>query len=353
MQFILALLLCLQPPQIFNATGTYATEAVPLVQPTTVVAAPTGKRYLAMFTATYCGPCQNWKRQQKPRVEAAGYKVIEYEMTVTTNQERYSSRVPRYPAFVVVDWDTGKWVSELVIGGINAETAIGMLEKATPVVSVPVVEPIVTQPSVTTTIPPLAPPIRYIQWPGYGTIDLETYSKNCNCPMCVSIRAMQQDYWRDLKAYQAAMTASSVSLPADKQGCPQATVEAMLDAMQLTTADTLADWGCGDGRILIAAAKRGIRGIGVEIDPSRAAVAVQAVKAAGVSDLVTIETGDALDFDATRVTAVTAYLYPPLLAKLAPKMMQVRIAASPYHQVPGLDMRQIGDVWIYERPTAN
>ena len=357
MRFLILLLLYFQPPQIFSTTGTYATEtATPVVADVVAehaeVAAPVPrKRYLAMFTATYCGPCQTWKKQQKPSVEAAGYAVVEYEMTSAYNKQKYGNRVSSYPTFVVIDYDTGEWLSGPTVGGITAEAAISMLAGAAKVDAPPVIlqKPL----PITVDMPILSSPVRFIKWPGYGTIDLETYSKNCNCPMCVSIRAKQQDYWRDLKAYQAAMTTSAVPLPAEQQGCPAATVEAMLDAMKLTPNDRLADLGCGDGRILIAAAKRGIRGIGVEIDPARAAVAVQAVKDAGVSDLVTIETGDALDFDTTRVTAVTAYLYPPLLARLAPKLMQVRVAASPYHQVPGLDMQQVGDVWIYTRPTAD
>jgi len=360
MQFILAVLVCLQPPQIFNATGDYAPEAataeVVVVKPAEVVVPQTGKRYLAMFTASYCGPCQQWKARQKKDVERRGYTVIEYEMTVSANAQKYGDRVSLYPTFVVVDWDTGKWLSAPAVGSISADTAISMLEKASPAVSTPVVTPVAKQPPVTTvvTTPTLSPPTRYIEWPGWPElIDLETYNRKCDCPMCVDIRAMQKDYWRDLKAYQATTTVMAVPLPADQQGCPATTVEAMLDAMKLTTGDTLADWGCGDGRILIAAARRGIRGIGVEIDPARAAAAVQAVKDAGLSHLVKIETGDALDFDTRRVTAVTAYLYPPLLAKLAPKLMQVRVAASPYHQVPGLDMTQVGDVWIYERPAAD
>lgn len=361
MQFILMLLL-LQPPQIFNATGTYAAthveEAATVAATAAVTAAPqpTGKRYLAMFTAAYCRPCQDWKRDVKGDVERAGYTVIEYDMTVTANQQRYSDRIPRYPGFVVVDWDTGQWLSAPMIGGITADTAIAMLSKAAPVVETPVVQSVIQQAPVTSiaTTPTLSPPSRYIEYPGWPElIDLETYNRNCTCPMCITIRELQKNYWRDLKAYQAAIAVSAVPLPADKQGCPAETIDAMLDSMKLTPADTLADWGCGDGRILIAAARRGIRGIGVEIDPARAAAAVQAVKDAGLSHLVKIETGDALDFDTTRVTAVTAYLYPPLLAKLAPKMMQVRVAASPYHQVPGLDMTQIGDVWIYTRPTAD
>lgn len=355
MQFILMLLL-LQPPQIFTATGVYASPHVE--SPPVVVAAapqPAGRRYLAMFTAQYCTPCQNWKRDVKGVIEQAGYTVVEYDMTVAANQQRYSSRIPRYPGFAVVDWDTGKWLSAPMIGSITADTAIAMLSKAATAVEAPVVQSVIQQPPMLPSVatPMLSPPVRYIEYPGWPEwIDLETYNRNCACPMCVEIRERQKAYWKDLKAYQAAIAVSAVPLPADKQGCPAETVEAMLDAMKLTPDDRLADWGCGDGRILIAAAKRGIPSIGVEIDPARAAVAVQAVKDAGVSDLVTIEIGDALDFDTTRATAVTAYLYPPLLAKLAPKLMQVRVAATPYHQVPGLDMTQVGDVWIYERPVA-
>lgn len=358
MWFLISMVLYFQPPQIFSTTGTYAAETqTPAVADAVVehveVAAPrTRKRYLAMFTASYCGPCQTWKLQQKPRVVAAGYTVVEYEMTSAYNKQKYGSRISSYPTFVVIDWDTGEWLSGQAVGGITAEAAISMLANAARVDAPPV---ILQQPlPVVLDMPILSPPVRWIKWPGYSElIDLETYKRNCDCPMCIDIRARQQAYWRDLKVYQAVMTTSAVPLPAEQQGCPPATVEAMLDAMKLTPDDRLADWGCGDGRILIAAAKRGVPGIGIEIDPARAAVAVQAVKAAGVSDLVTIETGDALDFDTTRVTAVTAYLYPPLLAKLAPKMMQVRVAASPYHQVPGLDMTQVGDVWIYTRPAAD
>ncbi len=100
---------------------------------------------------------------------------------------------------------------------------------------------------------------------------------------------------------------------------------------------------------MIAAARRGIRGIGVELDHTRAEVARQAVKDSGLSHLVSIEQGDARNFDQSRATAITAYLYPTLLSELAPKLRSVRVAASPFHEVPGLAMVQHGDVWLYRR----
>ena len=147
-----------------------------------------------------------------------------------------------------------------------------------------------------------------------------------------------------MRQYQSTPFQSEVG--PDQQGCPAETVEAMLDAIPIESGDTLVDLGCGDGRIVIAAAKRGVRCIGVEIDPARADVARQNVAASGLSELITIETGDALEFDMSRATIATAYLYPPLLEKLSPKLKDMRVVASPFHPVPGLKMSQVADVWI-------
>jgi hypothetical protein len=78
-------------------------------------------------------------------------------------------------------------------------------------------------------------------------------------------------------------------------------------------------------------------------------VARHAVKNAGFDHMITIKIGDALDFDFTEATVATTYLYPPLLAKLSPKLKPLRVVASPYHEIPGLSMTQIGDIWIYRR----
>lgn len=128
-------------------------------------------------------------------------------------------------------------------------------------------------------------------------------------------------------------------------------VQTILDHMPLTAHDVLADLGCGDARILIAAVRRyGCRAIGVEIDKSQALKATAAVEAAGLEDMITIAEGDARDFcpRESGVTAITAYLFPELLAELLPVFQEVRLVASPFHPIPGMPLLyEKDDVFIY------
>lgn len=319
---------------IFKPTGRYAvTVDSPAESPKTVSPDPpsqASRKYLAMFTASWCGPCQDWKRNVLPRLKAAGYHVELIDMDLPSSR-KYLDNISRYPGFVACDWKTGKWLSDVMVGGISFETAAGMLGSP---------QPKLVAKAVTTS---LSPPARYIQWPGWGTIDLETYSRDCNCSMCVSIRSKQQEYWRQMEAFRQSQTA----VPPDQEGCPHAVVDSMLSEISLRAGDVLCDLGCGDGRICIAAARKGIKAIGIEIDPARAETARRNVRAAGLEHLVTIETGDALEFDTGRCTVASAFLYPPLLAKLGPRLKGLRVVASPYHEIPGLKMSRSGDVWIY------
>ena len=399
---LLAAVLCCQFSVSVESVPVFSvTVDSPAESPKTVSPDPpsqASRKYLACFTSKHCGPCQTWKQTVLPRLKAAGYHVELVDMDLPSSR-KYADNISRYPSFVVCDWG-GKWLSDVTIGGISFETAHQMLGP----VSAPVqthrvqsrntadqpanyteaerqknIEHLLTHRThtgkftreyleslsgyelidlhnadhgvptvkgVKTSVPmsvSMSPPARYIQWPGWGQIDLETYNRNCDCSMCVSIRAKQQEYRRQMEAFRQSQT----QVTPDQEGCPHDVVESMLDQIQLRSDDVLADLGCGDGRILLAAGKRGIRGIGVEIDPARAEVARRNVAAAGLEHLVTIETGDALEFDTSRATVVTAYLYPPLLAKLEPKLRGLRVVASPYHEIPGLKMTQAGEVWIY------
>jgi hypothetical protein len=193
-------------------------------------------------------------------------------------------------------------------------------------------------------------PSRYIYRPEWGTIDLETYSRNCNCAMCRGIRSLQAQY-----RSQKAEVASRPS----QEPTPDAMIDRMLDLMRLQKSDVLVDLGCGDGRILIEAVRRaGCRAIGVEIDRGVAETARASVQGAGMSDQIEIVTGDALEFDlrGRGATAVVTYLYPELLAKLSPRLKSVRLVASPYHRIPGLPMTDHDGVWVYRasdvRPVA-
>lgn len=100
-----------------------------------------------------------------------------------------------------------------------------------------------------------------------------------------------------------------------------AAVHGMLELANVTERDTLYDLGSGDGRILIAAARKyGTRGVGIEINPDRIAEARENAREAGVSDLVTFRRADLFEVDIRPATVVTVYLLPETLEELRPKL---------------------------------
>lgn len=246
------------------------------------------------------------------------------------------------------------WPKENVITIAQAKQRFGITVARIPYEFEATVDTV--QPAVQQVVHQRQPPNRYIQWPGWGTIDLQTYNRNCNCGMCQSIRARQQEYQRQLKEYNQSQTSvKPEGTEASQESTPHEVVDNLVKAMELTPNDVLADLGCGDGRILIHAVKTtGCRGVGIEIDPSIAAKARSNISASGLTKSITIITGDALQFDPTQyaVTAISAHLYEPLLEKLIPKFTQkrVRIVATPFHRIPRLRMVQNYGVWVY-KPT--
>jgi len=102
---------------------------------------------------------------------------------------------------------------------------------------------------------------------------------------------------------------------------PYPVVDAMLRVAQVRPGDRLYDLGAGDGRIVIAAARDyGIRAVGIERDPRKAAEARDNVRRAGLEHLVEIREGDALEADLSDATVVTVFLFPEINARLAPKL---------------------------------
>ena len=100
---------------------------------------------------------------------------------------------------------------------------------------------------------------------------------------------------------------------------PQEVVDEMLRLGKVTKNDIVYDLGCGDGRIVISAAKQfGARGVGVDIDPERIAESNANAKRAGVSHLVTFKLQDALATDVSEATVVTLYLLSASNLKLRP-----------------------------------
>ena len=102
----------------------------------------------------------------------------------------------------------------------------------------------------------------------------------------------------------------------------QALVLEMLKLANVTKADTVYDLGCGDGRIVIAAAKQfGAHGVGVDINPERIQEANENARRAGVADKVKFMEGDLFTADIRPATVVTLYLLPSVNLKLRPRLL--------------------------------
>ena len=100
---------------------------------------------------------------------------------------------------------------------------------------------------------------------------------------------------------------------------PQEVVDRMLALANVTKNDFVVDLGCGDGRIVVTAARKyGARGLGVDIDPVRIAEANANAKAAGVTQLVEFKLQDALKTDVSNASVVTTYLLSQSNLKVRP-----------------------------------
>lgn len=106
---------------------------------------------------------------------------------------------------------------------------------------------------------------------------------------------------------------------------PNALVTEMLEKAQVTSVDLVYDLGAGDGKIAIEAARRyGARAVGIEYNPDMAALARRHAQQAGVSDRVTIVTGDIFNEDFSNATVVTLYLLTELNIKLKPTILKMK-----------------------------
>jgi SAM-dependent methyltransferase len=135
-------------------------------------------------------------------------------------------------------------------------------------------------------------------------------------------------------------------------------VTAMLKLANVTKDDVVYDLGCGDGRIVIAAAKQfGARGVGIDIDPERIKEANAAADRAGVTRRVTFVVGDLFDpaFKISDATVVALYLLPSLNAKLRPRLQSelkpgTRVVSNAFSMGdawPPEKTEQVGDSVIY------
>jgi SAM-dependent methyltransferase len=118
-------------------------------------------------------------------------------------------------------------------------------------------------------------------------------------------------------------TAIRPSLDVPYVPTPPNVVGRMLEIAGVDSSDVVYDLGCGDGRIVIAAAKDfGARGVGIDIDPERISEARANAKKAGVSDRVQFVEQDLFKADIGKATVVALYLLPEVNLRLQPKLMR-------------------------------
>jgi SAM-dependent methyltransferase len=104
---------------------------------------------------------------------------------------------------------------------------------------------------------------------------------------------------------------------------PPSVVRAMLKLAGVGKNDVIYDLGCGDGRIVIFAAKEyGARGTGIDLNPKRIEEARANARKAGVEPRVKFEVNDLFAADIREATVVTLYLLPDVNLRLRPKLLK-------------------------------
>lgn len=120
-----------------------------------------------------------------------------------------------------------------------------------------------------------------------------------------------------------AQTAPMPSLDVPYVPTPPEIVQRMLDLAGVGKNDLLYDLGCGDGRIVVTAAKeRGAHGVGIDLNPERIHEANANARKAGVANMVTFRVGNLFEEDVSPATVVTLYLLPSVNRKLRPRLWQ-------------------------------
>ena len=110
-------------------------------------------------------------------------------------------------------------------------------------------------------------------------------------------------------------------------GNPEAMVQKMLDMAGVMPSDFVVDLGSGDGRNVIAAAKRGAHAHGIEYDADLVDFSKRLAAKQGVSDKATFERGDVFLADFSKATVVILFLTPEMNIRLRPKLLSLKAGA--------------------------
>ena len=105
---------------------------------------------------------------------------------------------------------------------------------------------------------------------------------------------------------------------------PEVLVEKMLDMAKITPQDFHMDLGSGDGRTVIAAAKRGARSMGIEYNPDMVDLSKKNAASAGVSERATFTKADLFETDFSKANVITLFLLPSINIRLRPQILNMR-----------------------------
>ncbi|MBC8469412.1 MAG: methyltransferase domain-containing protein [Planctomycetes bacterium] len=145
-----------------------------------------------------------------------------------------------------------------------------------------------------------------------------------------SSRGSQQVTGKKIRSASAKQKAAQTKKPSRKPDViyvptPQEVVDKMLEMAEIKEGDVVYDLGCGDGRIVVTAAKRyGVKAFGFDINPKRVRESLENVRKSNVGHLVTIKQEDIFTLDLIEANVVTLYLLPSLNVKLMPQLEKLR-----------------------------
>ena len=106
---------------------------------------------------------------------------------------------------------------------------------------------------------------------------------------------------------------------------PQKVVDKMLELAEVKPGDVVYDLGCGNGRIVVTAAKKyGVKAVGFDINPERIKESLENVRENHVENLVTIRQEDIFTLDLSQASVITLYLLPSLNVKLMPQLAKCK-----------------------------
>lgn len=139
-------------------------------------------------------------------------------------------------------------------------------------------------------------------------------------PFCLLLIALSLVVMPGLPAPLVAEGEDVVYVPT-----PYDVVTKMLKMAKVEKKDVLYDLGCGDGRIVVTAArKKGCKGVGFDINPVRIKESLANVKKYRVEKLVKIEKKNIFDLDLSKATVISLYLLPELNLRLVPQFNKMK-----------------------------